>query len=67
MVNDAMDRQEVYRQARDASGAKSQFVVAHGQWIPCDNGGYYCSNCDTRVAFRLGNHFCPNCGAKMDI
>lgn len=40
--------------------------VVHGEWIPCDNGGYYCSHCDTRIAFRLGYWFCSNCGAKMD-
>lgn len=40
--------------------------VVHGKWIPCDNGGYYCSHCDTRIAFRLGKYFCNNCGAKMD-
>lgn len=46
---------------------RSQFVeVVHGRWIPCENGGYYCSNCDTRVAFIIHNKFCPNCGAKMD-
>lgn len=40
--------------------------VVHGRWIPCENGGYYCSNCDTRVAFLVHNKYCPNCGAKMD-
>lgn len=40
--------------------------VVHGEWIPCDNGGYYCSHCDTRIAFRLGQWFCSNCGAKID-
>ena len=39
--------------------------VVHGRWIPCENGGYYCSRCDTRVAFIIHNKFCPNCGAKM--
>lgn len=40
--------------------------VVHGEWIPCDNGGYYCSHYDTRIAFRLGQWFCSNCGAKID-
>lgn len=31
--------------------------VVHGRWIPCENGGYYCSNCDTRVAFIIHNKF----------
>lgn len=40
--------------------------VRHAKWIPCDNGGYYCSDCDSRVAFKFGNLYCPNCGARMD-
>ena len=41
--------------------------VVHGRWIHCDNGGYYCSNCDRRVAFRFDNSYCPHCGAIMDL
>jgi hypothetical protein len=40
--------------------------VVHSEWIPCENGGYYCSRCDVRVAFRFDNIYCPHCGAKMD-
>ena len=40
--------------------------VVHGRWIPCENGGYYCSHCDRRVAFLIHNKYCSNCGAKMD-
>lgn len=40
--------------------------VRHGRWVPCDNGGYYCSYCDHRVAFLVHNRYCPNCGAKME-
>lgn len=40
--------------------------VVHGRWIPCENGGYNCANCDRRVAFLVHNRYCPNCGAKMD-
>lgn len=40
--------------------------VVRGRWIPCDNGGYYCSNCDSRVAFIFDNRCCPNCGAEME-
>lgn len=40
--------------------------VRHGRWVPCNNGGYYCSYCDHRVAFLVHNRYCPNCGAKMD-
>lgn len=39
--------------------------VVHGQWIPCENGGYHCSVCDKRFGFVFDNHYCPNCGADM--
>ena len=41
--------------------------VRHGRWVPCDNGGYYCSCCDHRVAFLVNNRYCPNCGSRMDL
>lgn len=41
--------------------------VVHGRWIPCDNGGYYCSNCDCRVGFKFDNRYCHHCGAIMDL
>ena len=40
--------------------------VVHAYWIPCDNGGYFCSNCDNRAGFRFDLEYCPRCGAKMD-
>lgn len=40
--------------------------VVHAYWIYCENGGYFCSACDHRVAFLVHNRFCPNCGARMD-
>lgn len=41
--------------------------VRHGRWAPCTNGGYYCSACDSRAAYKFNNRYCPNCGAKMDL
>ena len=41
-------------------------ATKHGRWIPCENGGYYCSNCDARVAFIVHNKYCPACGTRMD-
>lgn len=40
--------------------------VRHAKWIPCDNGGYYCSNCDSRISYKLDNLYCSVCGARMD-
>ena len=45
--------------------------VRHGKWIPIVNyfhgksdGRYYCSEC--RRVVNKYNHYCPDCGAKMD-
>ena len=65
------------------SGVKilNQFPVAdvaqvrHGRWI-LDEKRYviYCSECSAPVSYypnikdvREENHYCPNCGAKMDL
>lgn len=40
--------------------------VVHGEWISAGNGVYYCSKCDSRIPFALGNRYCPKCGAKME-
>ena len=45
--------------------------VRHGRWIWNKNEGpdweqfYTCSNCGDREYFE--SHFCPNCGAIMDL
>lgn len=41
--------------------------VAHGRWIPVDGGQHKCSHCHTvRKTDVARDHYCPNCGAKMD-
>lgn len=54
--------------------------VVHGRWIPVDGEGkpcdeWDCSICERRLTFGEEmeadevyelNHYCPNCGAKMD-
>lgn len=50
----------------DAQTAADVAPVVHAYWIPCDNGGYFCSNCDKRAGFRFDLEYCPRCGAKMD-
>lgn len=70
LMNDAPEQVGYSRE--DASGciryidAADVAPVRHAKWIPCENGGYYCSYCDKRVAFAFDNNYCPNCGAKMD-
>lgn len=45
--------------------------VVHGRWIWNETGKpdweqfYTCSNCGDREYWE--SHFCPNCGAKMDL
>ena len=41
--------------------------VVHGRWIPVDGGQHKCSRCHTvRKTDVARDHYCPNCGAKMD-
>ena len=49
--------------------------VRHGRWV-LDEKRYvvYCSECSEPVSYypnirdvREENHYCPNCGAKMDL
>ena len=50
-------------------------TVRHGRWV-LDEKRYvvYCSECSEPVSYypnirdvREENHYCPNCGAKMDL
>lgn len=64
-ILDAKERFLILDFLRERSTVDAVEVV-HGRWIPCENGGYNCANCDRRVAFLVHNRYCPNCGAKMD-
>ena len=61
----------------DIKGMKAADVapVRHGRWV-LDEKRYvvYCSECSEPVSYypnirdvREENHYCPNCGAKMDL
>ena len=61
----------------DIKGMKAADVapVRHGRWV-LDEKRYviYCSECSAPVSYypnikdvRDENHYCPNCGAKMDL
>lgn len=54
--------------------------VVHGRWNKCDQGGFSikgfmaCSVCDVMIPDTDNNrycmahlHYCPKCGAKMDL
>lgn len=42
--------------------------VVHGRWINAGRGIKACSNCNHGIKEHMAcaNHYCPNCGAKMD-
>lgn len=63
---DMLDRQDVIGSIENRPAADVA-PVRHAKWIPCENGGHYCSYCDKRVAFAFDNNYCPNCGAKMNL
>lgn len=42
--------------------------VVHGWWVDAGRGIKACSNCNHGIKEHMAcaNHYCPNCGAKMD-
>jgi len=62
---------KVLREVSDTPAADVAPVI-HGHWIK-RGGSWYCSYCDKGYRITCGSvaannhHFCPNCGAKMDI
>lgn len=42
--------------------------VVHGKWLDAGRGIKACSNCNHGIKEHMAcvNHYCPNCGAKMD-
>lgn len=43
--------------------------VVHGRWMPAGRGIVACTECNHGIweHMALVNHYCPNCGAKMDM
>ena len=42
--------------------------VVHGRWLDAGRGIKACSNCNHGIKEHMAcvNHYCPNCGARMD-
>lgn len=42
--------------------------VVHGRWVDAGRGIKACSNCNHGIKEHMAcvNHYCPNCGARMD-
>ena len=42
--------------------------VVHGRWVYAGRGIKACSNCNHGIKEHMAcaNHYCPNCGTKMD-
>ena len=61
------DAAVVLRMIDDAPAADVAPVV-HGRWIDAGRGIKACSNCNHGIKEHMAcaNHYCPNCGAKMD-
>lgn len=58
---------KVLREVSDAPSADVAPVV-HGRWVDAGRGIKACSNCNHGITEHMAcaNHYCPNCGAKMD-
>ena len=69
------DMQDQIRDMVSRFPAADVAPVRHGRWV-LDEKRYvvYCSECSEPVSYypnirdvREENHYCPNCGAKMDL
>ena len=54
--------------SRKAAIAYIRGQVVHGRWVDAGRGIKACSNCNHGIKEHMAcaNHYCPNCGAKMD-
>ena len=53
-------------QAAEAWNKRAE--VVHGRWVDAGRGIKACSNCNHGIKEHMAcaNHYCPNCGTKMD-
>lgn len=58
---------KIQRLLHDAPAADVAPVV-HGRWVDAGRGIKACSNCNHGIKEHMAcaNHYCPNCGTKMD-
>lgn len=81
-VDDADEKRSVITDLVNGIPDVDAAPVVHARWIHCDGESHiwYCSNCGEKVNYNNAhkvyakstrpieevNHFCRNCGAKMD-
>lgn len=70
-INLVYKRQELCKAVAsvfDSAPAADVVPVVHGRWVDAGRGIKACSNCNHGIKEHMAcaNHYCPNCGAKMD-
>lgn len=70
-INLVYKRQELCKAVAsvfDSAPAADVAPVVHGRWVNAGRGIKACSNCNHGIKEHMAcaNHYCPNCGAKMD-
>ena len=64
---------ETYKEWLETLEPADVVEVKHAKWVPVDEQPYFrkhfhsevCSNCHLKRKYN-NEHYCPNCGAKMD-
>ena len=68
-TSDGEEKQKEFEAYKMAIKALEQQKT--GKWLPLENGNPYwrrCSECDAhRRMFDYLEHYCPSCGAKMQV
>ena len=64
----ATDLFDAFDSAIENATAVDAAPVVHGRWMIAGRGIRACSECNHGIREHMAcvNHYCPNCGAKMD-
>jgi len=67
-IHQASPTEMVYETKKPTDFSTADVVeVQYGQWIDIGSG-QECSVCgEVQYGYDSGRHYCPNCGAKMDL
>ena len=68
LITRRYENPEICTQEINSIPAADVAPVVHGRWVDAGRGIKACSNCNHGIKEHMAcaNHYCPNCGAKMD-
>ena len=68
LITRRYENPEICTQEINSIPAADVAPVVHARWVDAGRGIKACSNCNHGIKEHMAcaNHYCPNCGAKMD-